>query len=76
MKVTRPDVNVTIVANEMEVGQCAEIASGQLYSGKVILRHFGGFVSLQNPSNTWDKDCSLKVILIPVGEKIILEMDK
>lgn len=76
MKVTRPDANVTIAANEMKVGQCAEVAPGQPYSGEVILRHFVGFVSLQIPSNIWHESCPLKVIPIPVGEKIILEMDK
>lgn len=76
MKVTRPNVNGLIAANEMEIGQCAEVAPGQHYSGEVILRHFAGFVGLRDPSNTWGRDCSLKVILIPVGEKIVLEMDK
>lgn len=76
MKITRPDANGLIAANEMEIGQCAEVAPGQRYSGEVILRHFAGFVSLQDPFNTWVKDSSLKVILIPVGEKIVLEMDK
>ena len=68
-----PEVRETIPASDLGIGQIGRIVSNLGYSdqhvGKVIIRAYKSFVSLDNPTDTWDLDAPFYVEKFNKGEK-------
>lgn len=63
----------SVRADTMEVGQMGEVVNDQFgKKGTVVLRTYSGFVSLNNPKNTWSTPCYLKVRVLQPGESVTL----
>lgn len=58
----------------LEIGEMMEITEG-CYSGHIILRCYEFIVSLYNPKNTWDIDCTLTGRKLLPGESITLTQE-
>ena len=75
MKVTVKSDGSRIVGNiDMETGDMGRISSIGDFEGEIVLRAYGGLVSLNNPNDTWSTDASLdiEIELFPKGKEIIL----
>lgn len=75
--------NISIMSSQgMEVGQLAEVTSPSRYAGRIILRHYSGFVSLWCPdgaepaSKTWLPEAKMEVRILDPSEKIILSNEE
>lgn len=72
MKISvKGDIKSALSTKSMAVGMI-----GETLTGKMILRAYNVFVSLDNPKDTWDSDydISLKRIF-PKGTKIEMEVE-
>lgn len=73
MKVTinNSEVKVKLTAQDMKTGDV-----GRSVEGEIILRHYGGFVSLSDPQNNWGENFSQILSQIyPKGTKIEMEVE-
>ncbi len=59
--------DVTQYAEGMEIGDLAVIVRDGRFKGQVILRHFGGWVSLTSPTVNWSAQLSAEVKILPSG---------
>lgn len=73
MKVTVNKVETKALSTgDMKIGDVGAL----LGSKEVILKHYGGLVSLSNPANNWGLGIELDVIRIyPKGTKIEMEVE-
>ena len=66
-------------AGALEVGQIGYVVTPE-YMGEIVIRHFGGLVSLTNPQNTWAvttaPNWGPQVIPIHEGTKVTLVAGK
>lgn len=64
-----------ILARELHVGEMGVVTEpGHAHYGHVILRTYDCVVSLNTPTATWEKNCSLKVRRLHAGETVTLRV--
>lgn len=61
-------------ASMLEIGEMMEVTE-ECYSGHVLLRCYGYVVSLFDPKEAWDIDCSLTGRKLLPGESITLTQE-
>lgn len=68
---TEPPYKTPTTAAHMSIGQYALVVSGPS-CGHTILRTYAGWVSLNNPMDTWRTAPTSEVIIHPGGTRIII----
>ena len=74
-----PVVHPVHRTSEMKIGDVATILftdpttnRPQAYGGNTILKDYAGYVSLNDPSSTWDSEPNFAVEILPRGTQITL----
>lgn len=63
-------------STDMLVGQIAIIRENGIYDGHYLMRTYMGFVSLNDPSSTWDRSINFAVERLELGTVISLTVEK
>ncbi len=58
-------------AKDFPIGSLLLVTNGR-YEGQIILSTYVGFILLNDPHTTWNKDCQLEVVILNPGESVTL----